>query len=54
MKNFENSGSPFMYPIEYRWMSALTPVTNMHMVMDSGSSRMPTLTWSPPTVIQLK
>ena len=43
-----------MYATEYRWMSALTPVMNMHMVMESGSTRIPTGTFSPPTWNQVK
>ena len=31
-KNFENFGSPFMYPMEYRWISAPMPVMNRHIV----------------------
>src|SRR5580765_4419515 len=37
-KNFENLGSPRMYPIEYRWMSAPTPVMTNAMTTDSGST----------------
>ena len=43
-----------MYPMEYRWMSALTPVMNMHMVMERGSTRIPTGTVNPPTWNQVK
>ena len=35
-------------------MSALTPVTNMHIVIDSGSTRVPTGTDSPPDWNQVK
>ena len=35
-------------------MSALTPVTNMHIVMDSGSTSVPTGTDSPPELNQVK
>ncbi len=38
-KNFENFGSPCMYPIANRWMRKPTPVTNRHIVIDSGSAR---------------
>ena len=53
-KNFENPGSPCMYPIEYRWISVPTPVTNSAMVIDSGSARNPTFTSNPPTWSQSK
>ncbi len=35
-------------------MSALTPVTNMHMVIDSGSTSVPTGTERPPELNQVK
>ena len=38
-----------MYPMEYRWISVPMPVTNRHMVIDSGSTRKPKSTWRPPT-----
>jgi hypothetical protein len=38
-KNFENRGSPCMYPMAYRWISVPMPVTNRHIVMLSGSAR---------------
>ena len=53
-KNLENFGSPCMYPIEYRWISAPTPVTNRHIVMLSGSTRNARSTCSVPTGIQVK
>src|ERR1700684_3707774 len=43
-----------MYPVEYRWISMLTPVTNMHLVIDRGATRAATFTCKPPTGIQLK
>ena len=43
-------GRPSCTPIEYRWISALTPVMNMHMVTDSGSTRIPTGTVKPADV----
>src|SRR5581483_2908560 len=33
-----------MYPIEYRWISAPTPVTNSTIVIDNGSTRKPSCT----------
>ncbi len=48
-KNLENFGSPCMYPMEYRWISVAMPVTNRHMVIESGSARKPKSTWRPPT-----
>ena len=35
-------------------MSALTPVTNMHIVIDSGSTSVPTGTLRPPALNQVK
>jgi hypothetical protein len=40
--------------MEYRWMSAPTPVTNMTIVIDSGSTRRLARTENPPAVIQSK
>ena len=37
-----------MYPMEYRWISALTPVMKRHIVIDSGSTCVPTGTERPP------
>ena len=54
MKNLENFGSPCMYPIEYRWMSAPMPVTNSAIVIDNGSTRKPISTLSRPAEIQVK
>ena len=34
-----NRASPCMYPIEYRWISVPTPVTNRIIVDESGSTR---------------
>src|SRR6185437_12748224 len=36
-KKRENRSSPCMYPIEYTWISAPTPVTNRIIVVDRGS-----------------
>ena len=35
-------------------MNALTKVTNMHIVIDSGSTRVPTGTDRPPELNQVK
>ena len=43
-----------MYAIEYRWMSADTPVTKRHIVTDSGSIKTATFTWYDPMGSQLK
>ena len=48
-KKRAKSLSPCMYPIEYRWIRAATPVMKRAMVTDSGSTRKPTSTVSPPT-----
>ena len=53
-KNFENFGSPCMYPMEYRWISVPMPVTNSAIVIDSGSTRKPRSTWNPPAGSQVK
>ncbi len=50
-KNFENFGSPCMYPIAYRWISAPIPVTKRAMVMLSGSARNARSTFNEPTGI---
>src|SRR4051812_35124342 len=52
-KNRENRGSPCMYPIEYRWMSVPTPVTNRIIVDDNGSTRNRNCTLKPPTDIHV-
>src|SRR3954451_11500979 len=52
-KNRENRGSPCMYPIEYRWISEPTPVTNRIIVVDSGSTRNRKSTLTPPTAIHV-
>ena len=49
-----NFGSPCMYPIEYRWISAPMPVTNRHMMIDNGSARNAMSTCSAPTGIHEK
>src|ERR671931_381403 len=51
-KNRPNRGSPAMYPIAYRWISAPTPVTTSAIVIDSGSTRRLAVTWKLPTEIQ--
>src|SRR5581483_10505448 len=38
-----------MYPIEYRWISVPTPVTNSTIVIDNGSTRKPSCTLRLPT-----
>ena len=38
-KNLENFGSPCMYPMAYRWMSAPMPVMNSAMAIESWSAR---------------
>ena len=53
MKNFENLSSPFMYPIEYRWISAPMKVMNRHIRMLSGSARKPMLTSKLPEGIHV-
>src|SRR5205814_4357197 len=47
-KRREKRGSPCMYPIEYRWISVPTPVTNRIIVTESGSARKPIFTTNPP------
>ena len=42
-----------MYPIEYRWISALTPVTKSAIVTESGSTRSEAFTCSGPAEIQV-
>ena len=49
-----NFGSPCMYPIEYMWISAPTPVTNRHMMIESGSASSARSTCSAPTGIHVK
>ena len=53
-KNFENFGSPCMYPTAYRWISVPMPVMNRAMVMLSGSARNAASTERPPTGIHEK
>src|SRR6478735_3604255 len=43
-----------MYPIEYMWISAPTPVTNRHMMIESGSASSARSTCSAPTGIHVK
>ena len=47
-------GRPSCTRSEYRWISVLTPVMNRHMVIDSGSTSMPTGTCRPPAWNQVK
>src|SRR3954467_7918522 len=53
-KNCLYLGSPFMYPMEYRWMSVDTPVTNRIIVTESGSTSSDVLTLKPPDSIHVK
>ncbi|CAB4760509.1 unannotated protein [freshwater metagenome] len=53
-KNLENFSSPCMYPMEYKWISVPTPVTNRHIVIESGSTRNPTSTEKRPAGTQVK
>ena len=48
-----NFSSPFMYPIEYRWMSEPTPQMKRHIVTLSGSANKPTDTLKLPAGIQV-
>ena len=43
--------SPFMYPMEYRWIRELMPVMNSTMVIDRGSTYRAACTWSRSTGI---
>src|SRR5689334_3513130 len=52
-KKRENRGSPCMYPIEYTWISAPTPVTNRIIVVDSGSTSIRHCTLKPPDEIHV-
>ena len=51
-KNFENFGSPCMYPIANMWISPLMNVTNRHIAIDSGSARSAASIRSVPTGTQ--
>src|SRR4051794_2764447 len=53
VKYLGNRSSWAMYPIEYRWISVPTPVTNSAIVMDSGSTRKAACTSRFPTWIQV-
>src|SRR3954466_5110609 len=52
-KNRLKRGSPCMYPIAYRWMSAPAPVTNRIIADDNGSAGMGKSTLNVPAWIHV-